>query len=251
MSLKTRSKRFYYYRERLLIRNRAFESTVLEKLLKWASSSIEKSVNQPTLPHLIIVLNASEVVPGESQWDVAQATKVLMADIALAIDRDPHIRRYAREWKDRGARIRTTYDLLRCFYSSITVIRIPIKGRYMLLEDQVTKLREEIIRCCNDSLETKKEVRMLANGEKLQIYLQSAFDHFSQNLDTPFDFIKEAIRINPLPRDFCGNIMKLAIAIKNFSNFRDRADVPRIFQELSQMVASCIVWDSIRQGLPG
>jgi hypothetical protein len=121
----------------------------------------------------------------------------------------------------------------------------------MLLEDQVTKLREEIIRCCNDSLETKKEVRMLANGEKLQIYLQSAFDHFSQNLDTPFDFIKEAIRINPLPRDFCGNIMKLAIAIKNFSNFRDRADVPRIFQELSQMVASCIVWDSIRQGLPG
>jgi len=111
----------------------------------------------------------------------------------------------------------------------------------MLLEDQVTKLREEIIRCYNDSLETKKEVRMLANGEKLQIYLQSAFDHFSQNLDTPFDFIKEAIRINPLPHDFCGNIMKLAIAIKNFSNFRDRADVPRIFQELSHMVASCIV----------
>ena len=229
----------------------SFESAVLEKLLKWASSSIEKSVNQPTLPHLIIVLNASEVVSGESQWDVAQATKVLMGDVALAIDRDPRIRGYAREWQERGARIQSTYDLLRCFYSSVTVVRIPTKGRYMLLEDQVTKLRKEIIRCCYDSLETKRQARMLANGEKLQIYLQSAFDHFSQDLDTPFDFIKEAIKINPLPRDFCGNIIKLAIAIKKYSNFRDRSDVPRIFQELSQMVASCILLDSIRQGLPG
>jgi hypothetical protein len=174
-----------------------------------------------------------------------------MVDVALAIDRDPRVRKYAREWRLRGARIQTTQDLLRCFYSSITVIRIPIKGRYMLLEDQVTKLRKEIVRCCNDSLEAKKQARMLANGQKLQIYLQSAFDHFSQDLDTPFDFVQEAIKINPLPRDFCGNIIKLAIAIRDYSNFRDRADVPRIFQELSHMVASCIVLDSIRQGLPG
>ncbi|KAH8665171.1 hypothetical protein BGZ60DRAFT_379045 [Tricladium varicosporioides] len=235
----------------VLKNSKAFESAVLEKLLKWASASIEKSVNQPTLPHLIIVLNASEVVPNEAQWNVEQATKTLMADVALAVERDPRIRVYVREWKERGARIQTTQDLLRCFYSSITVIRIPIKGRYMLLEDQVTKLRKEILRCCQDSLETKKQARMLANGEKLQIYLQSAFDHFSQDLDTPFDFVKEAIKINPLPRDFCGNIIKLAIAIKDYSHFKERADIPRIFQELSHMVGSCIVLDSIRQGLPG
>lgn len=92
---------------------------------------------------------------------------------------------------------------------------------------------------------------MLATGEKLQLYLQSAFDHFSQDLDTPFDFIKEAIKINPLPRDFAGNIVKLAIAIKDHSHFTLRADIPRIFNELSYHVASCIVLDSIRQGLPG
>ena len=219
--------------------------------MDWAASSIEKSVNQPTLPHLIIVLNASEVVPIESHWDVRHATMTLMSDVALAVERDPRIRKYAHEWIERGAQIHNTQDLLRCYYSSITVIRVPMKGRFMLLEDQVTKLRQEIIRCCSDSLEMKKQARMLANGEKLQIYLQSAFDHFSQNLETPFDFVKEAIKINPLPRDFCGNIVKLALAIKYYSNFRDRADVPRIFQELSHMVGSCIVLDSIRQGLPG
>jgi hypothetical protein len=81
---------------------------VLEKLLDWAASSIEKSVNQPTLPHLIIVLNASEVVPIESHWDVKQATMTLMSDVALAVERDPRIRKYAREWIERGARVHNT-----------------------------------------------------------------------------------------------------------------------------------------------
>jgi hypothetical protein len=74
-----------------------FGSAVLEKLLKWASSSIEKSVNQPTLPYLIIALNSSEVIPSESQWDVTETTKVFMADNALAINQDPRISTYANK----------------------------------------------------------------------------------------------------------------------------------------------------------
>lgn len=138
---------------------RSFESAVLGKLLKWASSSIEKSVNQPTLPHLIIVLNATEVVPQEALWDTNQATKEFMRDIAGAVHRDPEVRATARDWSQRkGRRIENTEELLKCFYSTTTVIRIPAKGRYMLLENQVTKLRQQILGCCQASLETKNQV---------------------------------------------------------------------------------------------
>lgn len=142
-----------------LISVRSFESAVLGKLLKWAFSSIEKSVNQPTLPHLIIVLNATEVVDNEALWDTKQVIKEFMRDIAGAVQRDPGVRATAQDWSQRkGHRIENTEELLKCFYSTITVIRIPAKGRYMLLEEQVTELRKAILGCRQASHETKNEV---------------------------------------------------------------------------------------------
>lgn len=171
-----------------------------------------------------------------------------MSDIAGAINRVPRFGECADYWRERGKRINNMRDLLECYYSSITVVRIPTRGRYMLMDDQIGKLHHEIQRCCNLSHSTKRKVKLLASGEKLQIYLQSAFDHFSKNLDAPFDFVKEAIKINPIPRDFQGNILKLALAMKE----RDKTeDAPRIFQELSHMVASCIMLDVARQSRLG
>jgi hypothetical protein len=226
-----------------------FESIVLEKLLDWASASIEKSLNQPALPHVIIALNATDLKIDEKQWNVEDATRILMSDIEGAISRVPRFAEYALLWKQAGRTIRTTTDLLECYYSSVTVVRIPTHGRYMLINEQVGKLHAEIRKCCQAAYWTKKRVRMLSNDEKLQVYLQSAFDHFSQNLNKPFDFVKEAIKNNPIPRDFGGNIMKLAIAVKDHNRFIDQHDGPKIFRELSHMVASCLMLNSARQDL--
>lgn len=49
---------------------------------------------------------------------------------------------------------------------------------------------------------------------------------------------------NPIPPDFGGNILKLAINIMEV--WRDRLDGLHIFKELSFMVASCIMLDSAR-----
>ncbi|KAE8449132.1 hypothetical protein EG329_008516 [Mollisiaceae sp. DMI_Dod_QoI] len=235
-----------------VLRNpKVFESTVLEKLLDWASASIEKSLNQPALPHVIIALNATDLKIDEKQWDVQEATRILMSDIEGAISRVPRFREYALLWRQAGRSIRTTKDLLECYYSSVTVVRIPTHGRYMLIDEQIRKLHSEIRKCCDASYWTKKRVRMLSNDEKLQVYLQSAFDHFSQNLDVPFDFVKEAVKNNPIPRDFGGNILKLAIAVRDHNRFVNPYDGPKIFTELSHMVASCLMLNSARQSLLG
>lgn len=139
-------------------------------------------------------------------------------------------------------------DLLECYYSSIRVVRIPKKGRYMLIEDQVAKLHREITASCSQAYYTKRRSRMLSNSDELNVYLESAFDHFSQNLDTPFNFIEVAFKNNPIPLDFGGNILKLAAEAQNSGI---GLSGPSLFRELSTMVASCIMLDCARQGHRG
>ncbi|KAL9618157.1 MAG: hypothetical protein Q9160_007107 [Pyrenula sp. 1 TL-2023] len=85
---------------------------------------------------------------------------------------------------------------------------------------------------------------MLLNSDEMQPYLQYAFDHFSRNLDQPFDFVQASLSNNPIPSNFGGNVLKLAIDVMDL--WRDKLDGPRIFKELSFMVASCIMLDSAR-----
>lgn len=230
-----------------VLRNaKTFESTVLGLLIKWASSSFEKSVNQPTLPHAVIALNATDTKVGQQEWDPEYATELLMSNVAGAIGRDPAYSELRNYWVGRGRRIRTMKDLLECYYSSITVVRIPGEGRYMMIDDQVKKLHQVITRRCAESFNAKRRSRMLSNSDNLNVYLQCAFDHFSQDLHTPFDFMDISFKINPIPLDFGGNILKLAVAMKaQFDNPR------KIFKELSLMVASCILLDCVRQDLKG
>ncbi|KAJ8114147.1 hypothetical protein OPT61_g3904 [Boeremia exigua] len=230
-----------------VLRNaKTFESTVLGLLIQWASSSFEKSVNQPTLPHAVIALNAADTKVGQQEWDPEYATQLLMSNVAESIERDPTYRGLRDYWVGRGRRIRTMQDLLECFYSSITVVRIPGEGRYMMIDDQVKKLHEVITRRCSESFDAKKRSRMLSNSENLNVYLQCAFDHFSQDLHIPFNFMDVSFKINPIPLDFGGNILKLAVAMK--SQFIDPG---KLFKDLSHMVASFILLDCVRQDLKG
>ncbi|KAI1079978.1 hypothetical protein F5B20DRAFT_147122 [Whalleya microplaca] len=235
-----------------VLRNlRSFESTVLDKLLQWGSAAIDKSLNQPVLPHVIIVINASENID-ENQWDVSTATNTLLTTIDGAVSREPALHDYVQTWKNRGKEINNTKDLLAQYYASVTVIRMPARGSYMLMDEQGAKLLELIkARCAASHLE-KKQLRMLANAEMLQVYLQAAYDHFTTDLESPFDFVKEALRHNPVPRNFEGNILNLAVAIKDHSNNEAlRSDARNILLKLAPMLASCVMLDAARQRLLG
>jgi hypothetical protein len=236
-----------------VLRNpRAFESTVLDKLISWGAASIDKSLNQPVLPHCIIVFNATEPNVDEKEWDVETATQMLMSDINGAITREPALQEYVQIWRKRGRHINSTKELLECYYASINVIRIPYKGSYMLMNDQAEKLANLIKDRCRVSHLRKKKVRMLSNPEKLHFYLQAAYDHFTKDLDTPFDFVKEALRHSPVSRNFEGNILNLALAIKDrSSNTLIRNNAQQIFRAMGPIIASCVMFDTVRQNLLG
>lgn len=208
---------------------------------------MEKSLNQPTLPHAVIALNATDMGVDNKEWNPEYATKSLMSHVSAAIYEHPIYRQLTEDWRSQGRLIRTMQDLLECYYSSITVVRIPAKGRYMKIDEQVEKLRNVLTVKSTESFRAKRRSRLLSNSEELNIYLQCAFDHFSRDLHTPFNFMDVAFRISPIPSDFGGNILKLAVAMSQSRYGEPR----RIFQELSYMVASCILLDCVRQGLKG
>lgn len=183
-----------------------------------------------------------------SQWDAGTATKKLMSDFEDVIGRVEKFRDLAGYWIRRGKTINTVRDLLHCYYSSVTIVRLPVKGRYMQMHKQVEQLHAAIGSNCTRAYESKKRIRMLTNSDHLQVYLRAAFIHFSQNLDVPFNFVEVALNHHSgAPKGFSGNMLQLAIIIKDDLHL----DAERIFVEIARIVASCIFLDIARHAVLG
>lgn len=222
---------------------------MFERLINWAAAALEKSSNQPVLPHAVIVLNASEYEIESALWDVDIATARMLSSVSRTVNHNETFKKYAQYWRERQKRIETIEDLIYTYYSSIQVVRIPTGGRPNLIQAQAQKLQNAILSDCSDARKTKADLRMLMNADELQPYLQFAFDHFACDLDTPFDFVQASFTNSPIPLDFGGNILKLALSL--MEAWTDTIDGGIIFKELSYMVASCIMLDSARSKIRG
>ncbi|KAF9697343.1 hypothetical protein EKO04_005060 [Ascochyta lentis] len=228
-----------------VLKNPRVVESVLEQLVTWAAAALEMSSNQPVLPHVIIVLNASENDIDESQWDSDTATLSVLESLSRTVFKNATFKKYAQFWRERQRQIENVEQLILSYYSSIRVVRIPTHGRPPLIQAQIGSLYTGITEACEIARDRKAELRMLLDAEELQSYLQCAFDHFATSLDRPFDFVQASFSNSPIPLDFGGNILKLAIKLMHI--WFDKRDTRHIFQELSYMVASCIMLDCARQ----
>jgi hypothetical protein len=217
-------------------------------LLYWAEKSITSTTNQSALPHAIIVLNKTSALVNEADFDINRSTESLLCEADQSLETNPDIDTYVKSWRSRGRRITNTQDLLLCYYSTIRVIRIPEKGRYMLIDRQVKTLHHEIEICCRRSCTEKRRLRRDLNAEELKQCLQAGLEHFSANLYQPFDFLKFSWNLNPIAPGFGGNILRLALAIKEHNKAMTGV---RIFIHLGHMVASCIMLDYVRNRIRG
>jgi hypothetical protein len=222
---------------------------VIDHLIQWAAAALETSSNQPVLPHAIIVLNAAAHETDAKLWDVANSTAALLESVGQALQQNHTFRRHAEFWRQKKKYIASIQDLLLSYYSSIRVVRVPARGWPSLINEQLQKLYKEITEAAEQSRTSKHKLRMLLNSDELDPYLQYAFDHFCRDLDVPFDFVQASFAHNPIPSDFGGNILKLAINIMDV--WKDRVDGSYIFKELSFIVASCIMLESARHRTHG
>ena len=201
------------------------------------------SSNQPVLPHAIIALNESPNELPDCHWEPEYATKWLLDKYSDIIHKDSDFEPYVQLWKKRRS-TNSLEELLGMYYSSVTVINIPIAGRPNLISKQIEKLYDEINLCCRKSRADRQSVRMLFTADELHPYLVSAFDHFATTLHEPFDFVRFSFTNSPIPLDFAGSIVQLAIKAMNVQS--SRGSMTDNFRELSYMIASCIMLDTAR-----
>ena len=236
-----------------VLRNpKTFQSSVLSKLLDWGAAALERSINQPTLPHCVVVLNCSDAALAADQWNADSATQALLSTVRGAIDHAegvPRFRALAERWRELGRDVCSVEDLVLCYYSSFKVIRLPTGSQINRMREQVSQLRGLISQCCARSFEAKSRARVLSDGAELGKYLQSGFDHFTSHLDLPFDFLQVSLARNPIPNDFGDHILQLCLAVQR-SCRGDRSGLRRLLERMGPFVASCILldWAKYRKG---
>lgn len=218
-------------------------------LVDWAKFNVEESLNQPILPHAIVVLNAVDIGKGDERWTVQHATDNFFRDVSSVVNSDADLRHLAGL---RGINIHSkssAKQLLQCFYSEVHVIRIPAKRpeRYTLIDKQIRQLRQLIIEAGEKAHHAKMVSRRLNDVDTLQEYLQAGFDHFAANIDQPFDFKSVSLRTRVIAKDFGDHIINLASTVQEYT--RNRGKV--LFGGLVSLVASCILLDYVRHNLPG
>ncbi|KAM0328700.1 hypothetical protein ACHAQA_005113 [Verticillium albo-atrum] len=240
-----------------VLRNpRTFESVVVTRLIDWAAEVLNASTNQPRLPHAVIVVNASHARTKPEQWDVDYATESLLESVSSAIpsERDAElVARLMKHWHLPEKPVRSVRDLLMCYYSSVRVVLVPDDDQLLKLETQTKKLHAEIQSACEASMMAKKKARMLMNADELDELFQAAFDHFSHSLESPFDLIKAARKDVPIPRDFAGNVTKVAVTVRDVlgKSKAGMITVEEIFEPLSLMIASCVLLECTRSNWKG
>lgn len=207
------------------------------------------SSNQPVLPHAIIVYNATENNIDDELWNVDISTEKLLRELSGTIEQNITCKKWTAFWRKRDRSIDTVEQLLLTYYSSVRVVRVPTTGRPNLISAQVEKLRGEIKKASEMARENKAELRMLLDAEEFEHYLQIAFDHFAEDLNIPFDFVQASFANSPIPGNLEGNILK--VAIQMMECWKDSAQGSSIFEELSYLVASCIMLDTARCGFKG
>ncbi|KAF2803679.1 uncharacterized protein BDZ99DRAFT_546125 [Mytilinidion resinicola] len=220
---------------------------VLEKLISWAAKA-ETSSNQPVLPYLILVLNGCEEGLEQFYWDVDAATNSLFESLAGTVATNPVFKTYAKSWRTRGKQITSLEDLILCYYSRLRMVRIPANSRPTLIHDQALKLHEEIQRGVALVQERKSRLRLLLNAVDFQTFFQHALDHFCTTLEKPFDFVRASFWNSRLSSDFSESILAIAITM------RDATKTPNavsIFGRLSNLIASCIMLDAVRNDIRG
>ncbi|KAL6689739.1 acyl transferase/acyl hydrolase/lysophospholipase [Trichoderma pleuroticola] len=239
----------FYTRFRMSLFSYFAKSDVLQLLVEWADASINKSVNQPLRPHVIIVLNAVEMTADDKQWKSQYGTKKLLEDYKDSVHKLRRLKEILLTIK-ASSPIGTTEDLLKHYYTSITVLKIPHKGCYMQIDKQLMDLHKIISDKCTDSYTVKKEIRMLLNAERLPRYVNAAYDHFTQYLDEPFDFVTEARRHLPPPQDFGGHVLNFILFMYDQLE-TSKISIIGLFNRLSSPIASCIMLAAMRDKTQG
>jgi hypothetical protein len=95
--------------------------------LDWAAAALETASNRPLLPHVIVVMNASDNNIPEKQWSVEHSTTSTFNDLKEDVmERNETFIKYAKFWLERNRPVNSVEQLMLSYYSSVQVNQLSI-----------------------------------------------------------------------------------------------------------------------------
>ncbi|RDW72341.1 uncharacterized protein DSM5745_07513 [Aspergillus mulundensis] len=191
---------------------RVVESLVTQMIM-WADKARNASLNQVTLPRVVLVLNNVTLSEKEREsWeDGMSATQIVVERLKDCTNLSGELQEIADQWNrilDFDDQIHSVMDLFLRYFKSLSVVYMPPRGNIQQgagFYRQVQQLRAKILGLSKEvGLERLHTFNQL-NSRWLESFLNIGIEHFFTKFDEPFDFFQIA-RINrPLSKSIVGN----------------------------------------------
>jgi len=221
---------------------------IVERLIKWADKVHLKSLNQVALPHALIVVNQKPISCSDERLASSEMLGK-MQDWKLI---DSELGKIAAKWNDllpEGSQVKSMRDLLLRYFGSINVVHIPhIDAGPDQVHRQFQQLRTRIE---NEKAAVQgKRWRAFSqiNAVQLETYLNAAFNHFSKDINEPFDFFKYSLDNNSLPEGLTGHATRLMSRIRE-KEWNAKWLDKRSAEIFSSYITLRIVSKEIRRGM--
>ncbi|KAM0370021.1 hypothetical protein ACHAPY_010700 [Fusarium culmorum] len=219
-------------------------------LLEWAEVSHASATNRFGLPHLIIVLNRSD---DKSDWDPIATAQQILNEQQGILEGNHKVKAIAGKFRAVGVPINTLKDLLLTSYAPVQFIRLPDGKSVFCLSTQLGRLQEMIYRSSHQSLDEKFDRRMLLSGPHMDKFFRLAFDHFSNKINEPLDFLAQLISLRPPPAKMAARLSEMMITtFKTLDTEADQNSIaPRFCSVVIPLVCSMMALDAARSSFLG
>jgi hypothetical protein len=182
-------------------------------MITWADKARNASLNQVTLPRVILILNNVALSDADrTVWeDGILATQLMIQNLKACTRLSSNLQEIADQWNrilDQGDQVHSVMDLFLRYFKSISVVYMPPRGKPQqaaVFYGQVQRLRQEI-------LDTSKEVGVerlksfnQVDSRCLESLLNIGIEHFFNKIDEPFDFFQIANMNRPLSESIGDN----------------------------------------------
>ncbi|KAI8669943.1 PNPLA domain-containing protein [Fusarium sp. Ph1] len=158
-------------------------------------------------------------------------------------------------FRKSGIQISSLQNLLLTSYSSVRFIRLPQGQSTPRLAEQLQKLHGMICEASEESQREKDHRKMRLSAPDMDEFFRLAFDHYSNQVREPFDFLGRIMTLHP-PSDKLATSL-LMLMIKTFKVLGAQDESPdidvRFCNILAPLVCSTVVLDAARafNTLPG
>lgn len=211
-------------------------SNDMRRLLEWAASAVNNSINDLPKKTLIVVRNMP-TLHHPDYYDEAFLKRSLFGSMENIWEHSKQLAAFKRAHDKRTdlrqRKIHNNKDFLNLFFQNVEVCYIPMRTSAPTDEtyQQYRSLRERIIQAAEAGQQARAASWTRYDVPTFSHLIARAFNHFAQQ-PGPFDFYKAAKKDNPTPRTMSDH---LANFLRHIRTTRSSLDT------FSSVVAACLV----------